>query len=223
MAKMLTFLHTSPVHIATFDRLLAEIAPDIPVRHIVDETLLQEARVEGAVTPHLAQRVTDVVLGAIEQDAAVVVCTCSTIGGCAEQVRALTDRPVLRIDRAMAERAVGLGTQILVVAALATTLEPTRQLLLEVAQEAGKVIEVIEIVSPTAWRAFEAGNQTRYLKEIATTLRQAAPLGDVIVLAQASMAPAAELCADVAIPILASPRLGAEAAVQTYYNALYPA
>jgi hypothetical protein len=118
----------------------------------------------------------------------------------------------------MAERAIGLGTRILVVAALASTLEPTRQLLLDVAQEAGKVIDVIEVVSPTAWRAFEAGNQTQYLHEIATTLRRAAPSGDVIVLAQASMARAAELCPDVVIPILASPRRGAEAAVQAYYN-----
>ena len=45
----ITFLHTSPVHIKTFNALVDKLAPDIPVRHIVDESLLQEA-VEGART-----------------------------------------------------------------------------------------------------------------------------------------------------------------------------
>ena len=216
MGKNLTFLHTSPVHITTFDRLLTDIAPEIPVQHVVDETLLRDARAAGGISWELAQRVSARVLDAIQQDAAVVVCTCSTIGGCAEQVNDLTSHPVLRVDRAMAKRAVALASRIVVVAALATTLEPTRQLLLDVAQGAGKVIEVIEIVSPTAWSAFEAGNQAQYLKEIAATLRQAAMLGDVIVLAQASMAPAAQLCSDLSVPVLSSPRLGAEAAIEAY-------
>ncbi len=41
-------------------------------------------------------------------------------------------------------------------------------------------------------------------------------LGDVIVLAQASMAPAAQLCSDLSVPVLSSPRLGAEAAIEAY-------
>ncbi len=219
MIKTLTFLHTAPVHIATFDRLLLEIEPRIPVGHIVDETLLHDARQAGAITPHLAQRVHDIVLNALKDGAAVVVCTCSSIGGSVEHVGASTDQTIMRIDRAMSDRAVALGTRIVVVAALATTLEPTRQLLVNVAQEAGKVIEVIEVVSPTAWRAFEAGNQAQYLAEIAATLREAAAMGDVIVLAQASMAGAVNLCPDITIPILTSPRLGVEAAVQAYYKA----
>ena len=35
MSKMLTFLHTAPVHIPTFDDLLAELAPNVPARHVV--------------------------------------------------------------------------------------------------------------------------------------------------------------------------------------------
>jgi hypothetical protein len=208
MTKTLTLLHTSPVHIATFDRLLAEIAPHIPVRHIVDEALLNEARAAGTITPELAQRVATIVRTAFDDGAALVVCTCSTIGGCAEGVGEAAERMVLRIDRAMAERAVALGTRIVVVAALATTFAPTRVLLLNVARHMGKPIEVIEVVSSTAWTAFEAGDQARYLREIAATLRQAATRGDVIVLAQVSMARAAELCPEISVPILASPRLG---------------
>lgn len=216
MPKTLTFLHTASVHVATFDHLISEIDPQIPVRHIVDESLLAEARAAGAITPALARRVAGVVNAALDEDAGVVVCTCSTIGGCAEAAPHDRQGSVLRIDRAMAEQAVARGRRIVVIAALRSTLEPTRRLIEAVAQAAGAAPTIEERLSEDAWAAFEAGDQPRYLAAIAATLRAAAPFGDVLVLAQASMAPAAALCPELTVPILSSPRLGAEAAVQAY-------
>ena len=102
------------------------MAPHVVARHIVDEELLAEARRTG-ITEALALRVRDVVLAAACEPGALVVCTCSTIGGCAE--RANEDRPgvAMRIDRPMAERAVVLGPRILIAAALESTLDPTRR------------------------------------------------------------------------------------------------
>ncbi len=59
-----------------------------------------------------------------------------------------------------------------------------------------------------------------YWAEIAAALHRDAPAGDVIVLAQASMAGAAALCEDMAVPILSSPRLGLEAALRAYRASL---
>jgi hypothetical protein len=215
MPKTLTFLHTSSVHIATFDQLLAEIDPGIPAKHVVDESLLQDARASG-ITVELAQRITQALVDAIADDAAVVVCTCSTIGGCAERANHGTGRPIIRVDRAMAERAVATGQRIVVVAALASTLTPTHQLIEEVANQAGKAVTILDVWCEKAWPYFEGGDQSAYLATVAACVRQAAPAGDVIVLAQASMAGAAALCADLPIPILSSPRLGLEAAIQAY-------
>src|SRR5687768_3878216 len=83
MTKTLAFLHTAPVNVATFDRLLAEIAPSIPVKHVIDESLLRDARAFG-ITAELEERIHGALTDLME-DAAVVVCTCSTIGGSAEQ------------------------------------------------------------------------------------------------------------------------------------------
>jgi hypothetical protein len=220
MPKTLTFLHTSPVHIATFDRLLAEIDPSIPAKHVVDESLLRDARNQG-ITAELTQRIARTLVDAIADDAAVVVCTCSTIGGCAEQAGHGTDRPIVRVDRAMAERAVASGTRIVVVAALASTLTPTRQLIQEMADQAGKEVAIIDALCEEAWALFEHGDQSGYLAGVARCVRQAAPVGDVVVLAQASMAGAAALCADLPVPILSSPRLGLEAAIQAYCRSVY--
>ena len=173
-------------------------------QHIVDESLLNDARAAG-ITPALAGRVRERIAEA--GPAATVLCTCSTIGGCAEQAGAL------RVDRAMAERAVASGPRIILAATSASTLEPTRRLLEEVAAAAGRPVRIAELLCADAWAWFEAGDQPAYLAAIAAALRANAAAGDVIVLTQASMAGAAALCPDLAVPILSSPRLGLEAAL----------
>jgi hypothetical protein len=216
MSQTLTFLHTSSVHVLTFDCLLAELAPDVPARHIVDESLLQDARAAGTITPQLKQKVTDTIVDAIAHDARVLLCTCSTIGGCAEEIGRWMTAPVLRVDRPMAERAVMLGSRILLAATTASTLAPTRALIFDAAQHAGKMVHVTNVLCESAWTTFEQGDHQGYLQEIVAQLRQAEPLGDVIVLAQASMAAAADLCPELSLPILSSPRLGLEAALSMY-------
>src|SRR3546814_4764838 len=59
-------------------------------------------------------------------DAALV--TCSSIGAAVDIAAQLYDQPVLRVDRAMAEKAVATGRRIGVVATLSTTLNPTADL-----------------------------------------------------------------------------------------------
>jgi hypothetical protein len=210
----LTFFHTSPVHVATFDALLAELAPDMYAqhlaRHVVDEALLREARDAGRMTLEMQAKV-QARMAELGGEG-VVLCTCSTIGGCAEAAAS----NVIRADRPMAARAVQLGSRIIVVATLRSTIEPTRDLVLGEARRAGKQVEVIEVLCEGAWQWFEKGEPAQYLQAIATTLEQVAEQGDVIALAQASMAGAATLCAHLGKPILSSPRIGLETALEAY-------
>jgi hypothetical protein len=187
MTKKITLLHTAPANVATFERLARSLAPEIPVQHILDESLLADARSAGSITPELTQRIQAQILSA-DEESAVVLCTCSTIGGAAEQLRHPTAGAVQRVDRAMAERAVELGRRIVVMAALASTLGPTRQLILDVAQQLGKDVELSEVLCNEAWSKFEQGDTQAYYAMVAACVRQNAERGDVIVLAQASMA-----------------------------------
>ncbi len=205
---MLALLHTSQAHVLTFDRLRGEVAPTLTLYHIVAEHLLDEARRHGV--PAVADQVKQQVQLAAEAGARAVLCTCSTIGALAESAAAEAGIPVLRVDRPMAAAAVEAGPRITVLAALATTLAPTTSLIEQEAARAGRTVEVCAQVICGAWDRFEAGDLDGYLDRVTTAL--AAVTGaDVIVLAQASMAPAAERGAT-AIPVLASPRLGLRAA-----------
>ncbi|MEV4417151.1 aspartate/glutamate racemase family protein [Catellatospora sp. NPDC049609] len=205
---MLALLHTSQAHVLTFDRLRGEVAPTLTLYHIVAEHLLDEARRHGV--PAVADQVAQQVQLAVEAGARAVLCTCSTIGALAEDAAAAAGVPVLRVDRPMAAAAVAAGTRITVLAALATTLAPTTALIEQEAARLGRTVEVSAQVIGGAWDRFEAGDLDGYLDRVGAALA-AVTDADVIVLAQASMAPAAERGAT-AIPVLASPRLGLRAA-----------
>lgn len=239
-------LHTSALHVPTFDRLLAATgvradssagvsapvsaaASRVVVRHVVDESLLADPGPD--LTSRVAAR-----LVAAGHGADAVLCTCSTIGAVAESLADMVGRPVVRIDRPMARAAVrlardvqldgadggaaggsagsrgsrGSGGVIGVVAAVPSTLAPTESLLREVAASSGASVGLRMLPCPEAWPLFLRGDQDAYLDEIAALLRRSDDgTVSVFVLAQASMAAAAERCADLSVPVLSSPALAA--------------
>ena len=210
----LIFLHTSPVHIETFERLLRDSGAAVQAQHLVHENLLEEARQTG-LTDELQTRVSSIIAAAADAGD-VVLCTCSTIGGCAEAMNGATGPHVLRVDRAMARRAVELGEHILICAALRSTLAPTQALIAAEAQAAHKTVQQTLLLCAPAWALFEAGDLDGYHRCIADALHDYWAAGNqpnVIVLAQASMAGAAHYCMDIPVPILSSPQLGVNAAL----------
>jgi len=207
------FLHTAGVHRATFAALVAEIVPGARTVHVVDETLLADARTRGEVDDELRIRLLTRLREAA-RDADVVVCTCSTISGAAEAVANQLTVPVIRVDRPMAEHAVACGTRIAVVAALASAVAPTMALLQEVADHRGVSVRLVGYSCTDAWVLFEQGDNEKYLRAVASVVDSLPGPVDAIVLAQASMAMAAEVCrTDVAV--LSSPRLAVAHAART--------
>ena len=122
----------------------------------------------------------------------------------------LYDQPVLRVDRAMAEKAVATGARIGVVATLSTTLTPTADLVRLVAQEQGKAVEIVEHLCDGAFAAVMAGDGATHDRIVGEALTEAMRGMDVIILAQASMARVVAALPEGAVtaPVLSSPELG---------------
>jgi hypothetical protein len=213
---MLALLHTAHVHVDTFERLARELDDTVPIRHDVRTTFLEDVRVAGRITDAVRSAIDEAVQALARDGARVIVCTCSTIGGVAEAAVVPTGVQVLRIDRPMAERAVASNRRILVFAALRSTFEPTVALLREVASKTTRAIDVVEVFCERAWPCFERGDRAGYLHEIARNIESRARMTDLVLLAQASMAEAADLVAHLGIPILSSPRLGLEVAMSMH-------
>ena len=215
MPHDIAFLHTSPVHMATFDQLMRELAPDLRVAHVVREDLLADAQTEGADSPPLVARIRQAMGDAGASGASVVVCTCSTIGGLAERTPTDGRFRAARIDRAMADRAAVLGPRVLVVAALESTVGPTTELIRESARSLAATLEIRTLVVEDAWPHLQRGDRPAYLQAVVQAVVQAvssaAGSTDVVVLAQASMAPAAARLGGLGVDVLSSPALGVQA------------
>jgi aspartate/glutamate racemase len=199
------FLHTADAHVALFTRLLGDVAPDDVAVHIVDASLLTDARRRGRVDDDLARRIGAHLRALADGGAQAVLCTCSTIGGAAEQTEAGAGVRVIRVDRPMAALAVASGTRIAVVTALESALAPARELLLETAAAAGRTVTIVEAPCLEAWTLWESGDHDGYLARLASHVEALDASVDVIVLAQASMAPV-EQRVRLTSPLLSSPR-----------------
>ena len=208
----LAMLHTSVVHIEPFSKLLEEFAPQLKVNHMVAPELLEDARHHG-LTSQIRQQVDLKMREGADAGAAVVVCTCSTIGGAAETSGSGNGFVSMRIDRAMADEAVRQANKILIMAALESTLAPTCELLMDSASKQGRQPQVSTRLVDRAWDYFEAGQSEQYMQTIAADIESSWQEFDAVVLAQASMAGVPALCSQVEIPILASPRIGVRSAV----------
>ena len=203
------FLHTADVHRAVFDHLLADISPGDHAVHIVDVSLLTDARRRGGVDDDLRARIGAHIGALTGRGARRVVCTCSTIGAASEEIGATLGAAVERVDRPMARRAVTSGERIAIVAAVESTVAPTRLLLVQAAEAAQRRVELIDSPCPDAWALWEAGDHDGYLARLAAHLVAIDGSVDVIVLAQASMAPLQDRVRLRSV-LLTSPRLAVE-------------
>ena len=213
LTRKLVLFHPSPLQVDALDALFKAVAPTIPYENVVVPALLDRAVREG-LTPEIYSAVEETIRRIAKDNNTLVVCTCSTLGGYAEKAGRALGRNVMRLDRPMAERAVALGKNIGVAAALESTLEPTKALLEEIAATSHKTIGIKTLLCAGAWDYKQRGDDTGYIASIVQALENFTKDVDVIVLAQGSMAPTQSLCHHLGVPVLSSPQLAIERALR---------
>lgn len=210
--KTLGLVHTSATLVPVFAELCKQYIPDVQVFNIVDDSLIKNTIACGALTPQTAKRVVAYAGSAQEAGADYIMFTCSSIGAAVETSATLTTVPVLRVDQPMADRAIATGHKIGVIATLATTLEPTGDLVKRRAAAAGKEIELVPVLCEGAFDALMSGDAATHDQKVGEALKKLSEEVDVILLAQASMARVVDTLAgeDKKVPILASPPIAME-------------
>lgn len=211
MNRKLAILHTTPVTIEPLKRLAEELLPGCRTFNMMDDTILPQLAENGGVLDAVKERLCAYASFAERQGADCILSACSSVGEIVADLRQTVSVPVVRIDEAMAERAVELGERIGVAATLQTTLEPTLRLLRAKAAEAGSSVTVTPALAADAYRKLIAGDKEGHDAELAAVLTGLAAAADVVVLAQASMAGVvAALPEPIRDRFLTSPRLGME-------------
>lgn len=214
MTKRMAVLHTSFVFTnvePVFKDLFKELIPDVEVIDFVDSHILADVRKVGHVQPRHIQRMCHMAQAAEAAGADLIFSACSSLGPSMDVARKLVNVPIIKIDDAMTQRAVELGSRIGVMATVPTTLQPTVDLLQQWAQAAGKPVEVKQYLCEGAFDVLMGGNRDRHDQMVLDGACELAPQVDLIVLAQASMSRLAPMLSEkTGIQVLSSPRLAAE-------------
>jgi Asp/Glu/hydantoin racemase len=205
----LALIHTSATLEPVFAALCRQHIPEAGITHMVDESLIQDTVKAGGLRKATIRRLIGEIASAEKAGADAVLVTCSSIGPGAALAQQLFDIPVLRIDDAMAEKAVRQAQRIGVLATLRTTLDPTTALLRKKAAEAGRTVELVECLCEEAFPAVLAGDTATHDRMLRHALTEDLKGVDLIVLAQASMARVVDTLATGVLqtPILSSPEL----------------
>ncbi|GAA1692267.1 aspartate/glutamate racemase family protein [Microbacterium sediminicola] len=213
--QKLGIIHTVSRLAPVFDGLVGEYLPGVGTVVIADELLLQRTIRDGAVDGITRERLAQHVEQLASYGVDAVLVTCSSVGAAVDELAATSEVPVLRVDRAMAERAVGMGRTIGVLATLPTTLVPTVDLVRSAADGQARDVTILPRLCEGAFDALGRGDVELHDAIIADELDQLVAQVDVVVLAQASMARVAEGRETGGVPVLSSPRLAIEQIAQS--------
>src|SRR5579859_3389782 len=106
-------IHTGPVTVQPLKDQFKEQLADARVINIVDDSLLNDVRSAGHLTPEVTSR-----LYSYMQNA-------QSMGEATDLLRGMIRTPIIKVDEVMAEEASAIGPRVGVVATVSTTLEPT--------------------------------------------------------------------------------------------------
>jgi len=212
--KTVIIIHTSDVSVKDLKNLFTELAPEVCVRNIIDDSLLAEVLENGGVTTAVKKRICAYALQAEAIGADLIFSQCSSVGEAADIAAQLVDVPLVKIDEKMAEVACKIGKRIGVVATLQTTLGPTVRLVKKTAEKLKKEVQITEKLCEGAFDLLRSGDIKTHNKMVIEAIRKLTEEVDVIVCAQGSMVPLLAELGETPIPVLTSPRLGVERAVE---------
>jgi Asp/Glu/hydantoin racemase len=212
MKATVGMLHTSFVFVTVepmIRDLFRELLPDVKVVDFVDGDLLTTVQREGTISANSVRRMCHLAEAAEDAGVDLIFSACSSLGPAIDVARRLVRVPIVKIDEAMAREAVDRAERIGVLATVPSTLEPTTDLIQALADQARIQVSITSRLCEGAFAILMVGERERHDAMVSEGARALAAEVDLIVLAQASMAPlAARLANETGMEVLASPRMG---------------
>lgn len=206
--KKIVVIHTSLVSYGELNRLFTEMIPEAKVINIIDESLLDEVSQNGRVTPGIVSRMCRYFANAQDIGADLIFTQCSSVGEASLLAARTVSVPLLRVDEAMAEKAVLLGRRIGVVATVGSTVAPSCRLIEEKAAAAGREAEVVPYLVEGALEVLMREGPEPHNRMVLDVVARCEKECDVVVLAQGSMTVLLPYLGNMSKPVLTSPEAG---------------
>jgi len=193
------------------NNLITELIPDAEVMHFVDSDVLATVVREQGISASSEARMTHLAQAAEAAGADIIFSACSSLGPALDVAARNVHTPVVKIDEAMAKRAVLEGSRIGVLATVPTTLAPTSDLIQAAADEIGRSVTIEQRLAEGAFAVLMSGDRERHDAMVTEQATDLAETVDLIVLAQASMSRLAAALQDkTGLTVLSSPRIGVD-------------
>ena len=176
--------------------------PDIEVKNIIDDSLLNDTRLYNGMTTPIANRMLNYAKAAEGSGADGVLVTCTSVNKATEIIRPLLSIPILNIEEPVAEMAVACGTRIGVLATVPTSPSAIIEVIEKKAAAAGKGINIVTRVADGAFDVLKSGNRAMHDEMVSAALYMLAKEVDCVVFAQISMSMLKYDESKVGVPVL---------------------
>lgn len=197
---MIAFLHTSKIHIDKFENLVRKFNSEIPIKHYVNEDILNFALKKGITdTKGFEKEISNIKTLNPE----LIICTCSTYGEECDKTDAIE-----RIDKPIANYLVSNYKKIGLVYTANSTKQVSKNLLLEIASKMDRELDIVNCDCSSSWKYYETNDFDNYEKSIAEKIKDIENEVEVIFLAQASMEGSKKYLIDFSKEICSSPEFG---------------
>ena len=216
--RQICVIGTSMSNMSDFKTMIKALDPTIRVSYLADDSLIEDLLVNEGPTPSTTKRLCNYAQMAEEMGACLIINQCSTVSEVSDLYGKLIKIPVLKVDQAMAEKAVQMGSNIALVTTNTTTVGPSYRLLESCAKAAGKDVKITTHMLAHAMEALFAGDVRKHNDELSAQIHAIDGQYDVIVLAQGSMIAIMPEIQDVKTPVLTSIPLGVKRAVDMVHE-----
>jgi Asp/Glu/hydantoin racemase len=205
MARI-ALIHATPAAVEPIKSAFAEAWPEPDLVNLLDDSLSRDRALSSELTDSMYGRFDAMGQYAMAIGADGILFTCSAFGPAIDRVARAVPIPVLKPNEAMLAEAVAIGGRIGMLATFESSIPSMTAEFSAAATEAGAAVTLESVFVPHAMAALLAGKRDHH----DALIEQAAPSlahCDAIMLAQFSMAPAADRVREQmpGVPILTSP------------------
>ncbi len=190
-------IHALPESVAPSNRAFAELWPSAAIHNLLDDSLSADLAERGKLDDSFTARFLHLAHYAVHTGAKGILFTCSAFAGPIEAVQRKATVPVLKPNEGALEAALRAGSRIALLATFKPTLSSMAGELKTLAAAQGRSVEIALRHVEGALEALQQGDGDRHDALIADAAATLPPV-DAVVLAQFSMARAAQAVAPVA-------------------------
>jgi hypothetical protein len=188
ISKSVALVSSTRAVFGPMEAAFREVFPEAQILHLLDETLLEDFRREGGLSPHTRHKALQMALTAQEAGVDGILVTCSTLSPSVDDFRPFVRIPIIKIDEPVIEEVVQKADTIGLLATAETVLKSVEPLVMKKAQDLGREISVLRFIKGDVWPLLQK-DLSAFYRAIAEAATQAARECQAVILTQVSMAP----------------------------------